>query len=220
MTPRQVARAPRGGHLPLPRFGPALAGPAAHAQPACAAGHHHRPAAVPAGDRPAQLPDRRGRRGPRAQAARLRAGAQLPAAPVHRLHAGHERPGNAHRRRSADDELDAAMGLFGRYPGRHRHAVHALPRRRRDRTPWAMPGQPALNESGIGDIRVEGKALLATLGERRRVHLGALGRPDAADGQDAAGRAYLGDKTVTGPDQGASAPPTSGRSAPAPTWAS
>ena len=47
-----------------------------------------------------------------------------------------------------------------------------------------MPTAYRLTESGIGDLRIEGKALLATLGEDEEYTVAVSGRPDAADGQE------------------------------------
>ena len=58
-----------------------------------------------------------------------------------------------------------------------------------------MPANLHLVETGIGDIRLEGKAHLATLGSDDQYDLGALRGPDAAHRAHAVGRAYLGDKT-------------------------
>jgi OOP family OmpA-OmpF porin len=93
-------------------------------------------------------------------------------------------------------ELDAAIGLFGRY-----QLGIGLPF-----TPYldgdeadAM-GAPAglhLRESGIGDLRLEGKAHLATLGDDDQYGL-ALSAGLTLPTGHTGGRAYLGDKTVTG----------------------
>jgi thrombospondin type 3 repeat protein len=93
-------------------------------------------------------------------------------------------------------ELDASMGLFGRY-----QIGIGLPF-----TPWltgdvvdamGAPAHLRLTESGIGDIRLEGKAHLATRGpdDQYDVALTAgITLPTGHTGD----RAYLGDKTVTG----------------------
>jgi hypothetical protein len=93
-------------------------------------------------------------------------------------------------------ELDAAMGLFGRYqigigipfsPYLAGDQIDAM----------GMPTHFRLTESGIGDMRIEGKALLATLGEDEEYTVGisaGLTVPTSKLGP----ATYLGDKTVTG----------------------
>ena len=51
-------------------------------------------------------------------------------------------------------------------------------------TRWGCRSTFRLTESGIGDLRIEGKALLATLGEDEEYTVAVSGRPDAADGQE------------------------------------
>ena len=68
-------------------------------------------------------------------------------------------------------ELDAAIGLFGKYQigvG----VPFTLYLAGDEVGPMGMPTYYRLTESGIGDIRVEGKALLATLGEDEDYTLG------------------------------------------------
>ena len=60
-----------------------------------------------------------------------------------------------------------------------------------------MPTYYRLTESGIGDLRLEGKALLATLGEDDEYTLGLSAGLTLPTGKSG-GRAYLGDKMVTG----------------------
>jgi hypothetical protein len=58
-----------------------------------------------------------------------------------------------------------------------------------------MPTGDKLDTSGLGDLRIELKALLATLGDDDQVSFGAIGGITAPTGKETA---YLGDKTVTG----------------------
>jgi outer membrane protein OmpA-like peptidoglycan-associated protein len=93
-------------------------------------------------------------------------------------------------------ELTAAIGLFGRY-----QAGLALPFTlylAGDEVD-AM-GQPIpfrLSESGIGDLRIEGKALIATLGEDDEYTVAVSGGLSLPTGKNA-DRPYLGDKSVSG----------------------
>jgi hypothetical protein len=100
-------------------------------------------------------------------------------------------------------ELDAAMGLFGKYqvgigiPFTLYLAGDEIDGR-------GMPNNYRLTESGIGDIRLEGKALLATLGEDEEYTLGLSAGLTLPTG-NTGGRPYLGDKTVTGRIKGLAA---------------
>ncbi len=58
-----------------------------------------------------------------------------------------------------------------------------------------MRSSERLEAVGLGDLRLEGKALLATLGEDEELTLGASAGISLPTGRE---RAYLGDKTVTG----------------------
>ena len=60
-----------------------------------------------------------------------------------------------------------------------------------------MPANLHLVETGIGDIRLQGKAHLATLGREDQYDLGLSAGLTLPTGHTG-GRAYLGDKTVTG----------------------
>src|SRR5450631_2226741 len=93
-------------------------------------------------------------------------------------------------------ELDAAIGLFGRYQVGigipftlylDGDEVNAM----------GMPANLHLVETGIGDIRLQGKAHLATLGSEDQYDLGLSAGLTLPTGHTG-GRAYLGDKTVTG----------------------
>jgi hypothetical protein len=93
-------------------------------------------------------------------------------------------------------ELDGAIGLFGKF-----QLGIGLPF-----TPYldgdveSATGAPAnlhLIESGIGDLRLEGKAHLATLGDDDQYELALMAGLTLPTGHTG-GRAYLGDKTVTG----------------------
>ena len=93
-------------------------------------------------------------------------------------------------------ELDAAIGLFGRYQiglgipftlYLDGDEVNAM----------GMPANLHLVETGIGDIRLQGKAHLATLGYEDQYDLGLSAGLTLPTGHSG-GRAYLGDKTVTG----------------------
>ena len=95
-----------------------------------------------------------------------------------------------------NSELDAAIGLFGRYQigigipftfYLDGDEVNAM----------GMPANLHLVESGIGDIRLQGKAHLATLGSEDQYDLGLSAGLTLPTGHTG-GRAYLGDKTVTG----------------------
>ena len=80
-------------------------------------------------------------------------------------------------------ELTAAIGLFGRY-----QAGLALPftlyLSGDEIDAMGMPIPYRLTESGIGDLRIEGKALIATLGEDDEYTVAVSGWPVAADGQE------------------------------------
>jgi hypothetical protein len=60
---------------------------------------------------------------------------------------------------------------------------------------FGMPNGEKLDTNGLGDLRVEVKALLATLGGDDQFALGALGGLTLPTGKETA---YLGDKNVTG----------------------
>ncbi len=93
-------------------------------------------------------------------------------------------------------EIDAAMGLFGRYQiGLGIPFTAYLSGDEIDA--MGLPTGYRLKESGIGDIRIEGKALLATLGEDESYTLGLSAGLTLPTGKSG-GRAYLGDSTVTG----------------------
>ena len=93
-------------------------------------------------------------------------------------------------------ELDAAIGLFGRY-----QVGIGIPfTLYLDGDEVNGMGAPAnlhLVETGIGDIRLQGKAHLATLGSEDQYDLGLSAGLTLPTGHTQ-GRAYLGDKTVTG----------------------
>jgi OmpA-OmpF porin, OOP family len=93
-------------------------------------------------------------------------------------------------------EIDAAIGLFGRFQVGigipftlylDGDEVNAM----------GMPANLHLVETGIGDIRLQGKAHLATLGDDDQYELGLSAGLTLPTGYTQ-GRAYLGDKTVTG----------------------
>jgi hypothetical protein len=93
-------------------------------------------------------------------------------------------------------DLTAAMGLFGRY--QVGFALPFTPYLAGDEiTETGMPRFYRLTESGIGDVRVEGKAVIATLGEDEDVTLGVSAGLSLPTGKSDS-RPYLGDKTVTG----------------------
>jgi hypothetical protein len=93
-------------------------------------------------------------------------------------------------------ELNAAMGLFGKY-----QIGMALPftlyLAGDEIDAMGMPNGYRLTESGIGDLRLEGKALLATLGDDDQYTVGVSAGLTLPTGKSAS-RPYLGDKTVTG----------------------
>ena len=60
---------------------------------------------------------------------------------------------------------------------------------------FGTPTGGKLDTYGLGDLRLEAKVLLATLGDDDQVSLGAIGGLTLPTGKDSA---YLGDKTVTG----------------------
>lgn len=93
-------------------------------------------------------------------------------------------------------DLGIAMGLFGRY--QVGVAIPFTPYLAGDEIDaMGMPKFSRLTESGIGDIRVEGKALIATLGEDEDFTLGVSAGLSLPTGKNAS-RPFLGDKTVTG----------------------
>jgi OmpA-OmpF porin, OOP family len=93
-------------------------------------------------------------------------------------------------------ELSAAMGLFGRF-----QAGVAIPftlyLSGDELGPTGTPIPYRLTESGIGDVRVEGKALIATLGEEEEYTLAVSAGLSLPTGKNA-DRPFLGDKNVTG----------------------
>ena len=197
---RSHARLARPHLFSLPRLGPARAGAdRARADQHGAAGQQHRHAAVPAGDRPAELPDRRRGRRPRAQATQLRPGRSTTSSartPIFTQTSN----GSSETHLVANQltsEIDAAIGLFGRYQvgigipftffldgdevnamgapanlhlRRDRHRRHPARRARPTSPPWA-----ATTSTTSGSPA-------------------GLTLPTGHTG----GRAYLGDKTVTG----------------------
>src|SRR5665213_1015426 len=93
-------------------------------------------------------------------------------------------------------ELDAAIGLFGRYqfgvglpftPYLDGDEINAM----------GLPANLHLRESGIGDVRLEGKAHLTTRGDDDQYDVAISAGLTLPTGHTG-GRAYLGDKTVTG----------------------
>jgi len=93
-------------------------------------------------------------------------------------------------------DLGIAMGLFGRY--QIGVGVPFTPYLAGDEiSDTGMPRFSRLTESGIGDVRVEAKALIATLGEDEDLTLGVSAGLSLPTGKNAS-RPYLGDKTVTG----------------------
>ena len=93
-------------------------------------------------------------------------------------------------------ELNAAIGLFGKY-----QAGISIPftlyLAGDEIDAMGMPRNFRLTESGIGDVRVEGKALLATLGEEEEYTVGLVAGLSLPTGKSDS-RPYLGDKNVTG----------------------
>jgi hypothetical protein len=93
-------------------------------------------------------------------------------------------------------ELDAAIGLFGKY--QVGIGLPFTPYLDGDEiSPMGVPANLHLTESGIGDLRLEGKAHLATLGDDDQYDL-ALSAGLTLPTGHTGGRDYLGDKTVTG----------------------
>jgi OOP family OmpA-OmpF porin len=93
-------------------------------------------------------------------------------------------------------ELTAAMGLFGRY-----QAGLALPftlyLAGDDVDAMGLPNGGRLTESGIGNLRLEGKALIATLGEDDEYTIAVSAGLSLPTGKNDS-RPFLSDKTVTG----------------------
>jgi hypothetical protein len=93
-------------------------------------------------------------------------------------------------------ELSAAMGLFGRY-----QAGLAIPFTlylAGDKVDdLGAPANRRLTESGIGDVRIEGKALIATLGEEEEYTVAVSAGLSIPTGENAS-RPYLSDKNFTG----------------------
>ena len=142
---------------------------------------HDRRAALPAGDRAAELRHRRRARRHRTQAARVRPDAQLPVAPVRRLHARTpaSTPTSSSIRRPA--ELTASMALFDRLQIGVALPLHAGPQGRRSSTRRAR--RPARTDTarGFGDLRLEAKTQLAVFGDDDQYGVRAarrLHRPD------------------------------------------
>ncbi|HVV53246.1 MAG TPA: thrombospondin type 3 repeat-containing protein [Polyangia bacterium] len=93
-------------------------------------------------------------------------------------------------------ELDAAIGLFHRYQiGIGLPFTFYLDGD--EVNGMGMPANLHLVESGIGDLRLEGKAHVATLGDDDQYEVGVSAGLTLPTGHTG-GRAYLGDKTVTG----------------------
>src|SRR5579871_303368 len=93
-------------------------------------------------------------------------------------------------------ELDAAIGLFGRFQvGIGIPFTFYLDGD--EVNGMGMPANLHLVETGIGDLRLEGKAHLATLGPEDQYDVGLSAGLTLPTGHTG-GRAYLGDKTVTG----------------------
>jgi OmpA-OmpF porin, OOP family len=93
-------------------------------------------------------------------------------------------------------ELQAALGLFGRYQvGISLPFTLYLAGDRIDG--MGMPANIRLTESGIGDLRLEGKALLATLGEEEEYTVAVVAGLSLPTGKSD-DRPYLGDRSVTG----------------------
>jgi outer membrane protein OmpA-like peptidoglycan-associated protein len=93
-------------------------------------------------------------------------------------------------------ELDASIGLFGR--AQVGFGIPFTPYLSGDETdPMGAPTGARLTESGLGDIRVEGKATLLTLGEDEDYTLGVSAGLTLPTGKDPM-RPYLGDKLLTG----------------------
>jgi outer membrane protein OmpA-like peptidoglycan-associated protein len=93
-------------------------------------------------------------------------------------------------------DLYAAIGLFGKYQAGI-NIPFTLYLAGDEIDAMGMPRNFRLTESGIGDIRVEGKALLATLGEEEEYTVGLVAGLTLPTGKNA-DRPYLGDKNVTG----------------------
>jgi OmpA-OmpF porin, OOP family len=93
-------------------------------------------------------------------------------------------------------ELSAAMGLFGKY-----QVGLAVPftlyLAGDEVSAMGLPTGGRFRETGIGDLRVEGKALLATLGEEEEYTIGLSAGLTLPTG-DTGDRRYLGDKMITG----------------------
>jgi outer membrane protein OmpA-like peptidoglycan-associated protein len=93
-------------------------------------------------------------------------------------------------------ELQASMGLFGRY-----QAGLALPftlyLAGDEIDAMGVPNNFRLTETGIGDMRLEGKALVATLGEDEEYTVAVSAGLSLPTGKSSS-RPYLGDKNVTG----------------------
>jgi hypothetical protein len=94
-------------------------------------------------------------------------------------------------------ELDAAIGLFDRYQvGLGIPYTLYLNGDAADAMGVATGGR--LHENGIGDLRIEGKAQIATLGDDDQYSFAAVGGITVPTSKAVSDAAYLGDKSVTG----------------------
>ncbi len=94
-------------------------------------------------------------------------------------------------------ELDAAIGLFDRFQlGIGLPYTGWLDGDAADAMGVATGGR--LHENGIGDVRIEGKAQIATLGDDDQYSFAALGGLSFPTSKAVTDAAYLGDKSVTG----------------------
>jgi hypothetical protein len=94
-------------------------------------------------------------------------------------------------------EIDAAIGLFDRFQfGIGVPYTLLLNGDAADAMGVATGGR--LHENGIGDLRIEGKAQLATLGDDDQYSFAAVGGVTVPTSKAVTDAAYLGDKSVTG----------------------
>src|SRR5882724_8859722 len=94
-------------------------------------------------------------------------------------------------------ELDAAIGLFDRYQiGVGLPYTAYLTGDAADAMGEATGG--SLHENGLGDMRIEAKAQIATLGDDDQYSLAASGGLTLPTSKSVSDAAYLGDKSVTG----------------------
>jgi hypothetical protein len=94
-------------------------------------------------------------------------------------------------------ELDAAIGLFDRYQiGVGLPYTAYLTGDAADAMGEATGGR--LHENGLGDMRIEAKAQIATLGDDDQYSLAASGGLTLPTSKSVTDAAYLGDKSVTG----------------------